>query len=87
MNLEDNILSKISQQQKDNGASQVAPVEKNPPANAGDVRGGVVPALSQEDLLEEGMVTPSSALAGESHRQRSLVGYNPCGCKESDTPE
>ena len=59
---------------------------KNPPANAGDTRGGVVPALSQEDLLEEGM-THSSALAGESHRQRSLVGYNPCGRKESDMTE
>ena len=26
-------------------------------------------------------------LPGESHRHRSLVGYSPQGCKESDTPE
>ena len=27
------------------------------------------------------------ANAGESHGQRSLVGYSPWGCKESDTTE
>ena len=32
-----------------------------------------VPSLGQEDLLEEGMATHSSILAGESHEQRSLV--------------
>ena len=26
-------------------------------------------------------------LVGESHRQRSLVGYSSWGCKESDTTE
>ena len=26
-------------------------------------------------------------LPGEFHRQRSLVGYSPCGCKESDVTE
>ena len=26
-------------------------------------------------------------LTGESHGQRSLVGYHPMGCKESDTTE
>ena len=26
----------------------------------------------------------SSTLAGESHGQRSMVGYSPCGCKELD---
>ena len=26
-------------------------------------------------------------LSGESHRRRSLVGYSPWGCKESDTAE
>ena len=24
-------------------------------------------------------------LPGKSHRKRSLAGYSPCGCKESDT--
>ena len=44
------------------GASQVAPVVKNPPANAGDVRDvGSIPGL--EDPLEEEMAAHSSILA------------------------
>ena len=41
---------------------------------------------SQEDPLEEGMATHSSIhfLPGESHGQRSLEGYSPWGCRESD---
>ena len=31
------------------------------------------------------MATHSLFLPGESHGQRSLVGYSPCGPKESDT--
>ena len=38
-----------------------------------------VPSLGQEDPLEEGMTIHSSILG-----QRSLVGYSPWGCKESD---
>ena len=30
------------------------------------------------------MATHYSILAGESHRERSLAGYSPWGCKESD---
>ena len=41
------------------GASQVALVVKNPPANAGDVR-DMGSNLGQEDPLEEGMATHSS---------------------------
>ena len=33
------------------------------------------------------MATDSSILPGKSHGQRSLVGYNPQGRKESDTTE
>ena len=44
-----------------------------------------VQSLGQEDSLEEGMATCSSILAGESHGQRSLVGY--MGSQESDTTE
>ena len=33
------------------------------------------------------MATHSSILAGKFHGQRSLVGYNPWGFKESDTTE
>ena len=47
-----------------------------------------VQSLSQEDPLEKGMVTHSSIfLLGESHGQRSLVGYSPWGHKESDVIE
>ena len=68
------------------GASQVGLVVKNAPASAGDV-------------IDEGLIlglkvprrrarqpTPVF-LPGESHGQRSLVGYNPRGHKESDTTE
>ena len=40
--------------------------------------------LGWEDPLEKEMATHSSILAGESHGQRSLVGYSPRGCKELD---
>ena len=43
--------------------------------------------LSRDDPLEEGMATHSIILAGESHGQRSLVGYSPWGRKELDTTE
>ena len=33
------------------------------------------------------MATHSSILAGEFHGQRSLAGYSPWGCKESDMTE
>ena len=54
---------------------------KESPANAGDGVG----SLGQEDPLEKEMATCSSILAGESHGQRSLVGY--MGSQESDTTE
>ena len=45
-------------------------------------------SLGWEDPLEKGMATHSSILEpGESHGQRSLVGYSPRGQKESDTTE
>ena len=39
----------------------------------------------REDPLEEGMATPSSVLAGETLRQRSLGGSGSQDSKESDT--
>ena len=58
------------------GASQVALVVKNPPANAGNVReAGSI--LGGKDPLEDGMATHSSVLAGDSYGQRSLVSYSP----------
>ena len=41
-------------------------------------------SLDQEGPLEKGMTPPLVFLSGESHRQRSLVGYNPCDRKELD---
>ena len=46
-----------------------------------------VRSLGGEDPLEREMATHSSTVAGESHGQRSLVGYSPCGHKESDKAE
>ena len=52
-----------------------------------EVQGIRVQYLGQEDPLEEEMATRSSILAGKSHGQRSLAGYNPKGHKESDLTE
>ena len=45
-----------------------------------------VRSLVQEDPLEEEVGAPVF-LPGESHGQRSLVGYSPKGRRESDTTE
>ena len=46
-----------------------------------------VQSLGQEDPLEKEMATHSVLLPGKFHEWRSLVGYAPWGCKESDTTE
>ena len=46
-----------------------------------------VRSLDREDPLEEEIATHSSILAGESHGQRSLVGYGPWGGSELGTNE
>ena len=47
-----------------------------------------VQSLGQEDPLEEEMTTHNPVfLPGESHGQRSLVGYSPWGHKELDTTD
>ena len=46
-----------------------------------------VQSLGQEDPSEENMATHSSFLPGETQGQRSLAGYSPWGCKESDATE
>ena len=43
-----------------------------------------VPSLGQEDPPEKGMATTPIFLPGESHGQRSLVGYSSWGHNESD---
>ena len=44
-------------------------------------------SLGQEDLLEKGMATHSSILAGECHGQRSLAGHSSWDCKELNMAE
>ena len=64
---------------------KVVVVVKNPPAKAGDIR-DAVRSLGQENPLEEEMATTTSVfLPGESHGQRSLVGYSPWGHKKTST--
>ena len=46
-----------------------------------------VGSLGQEDPLEKEMATHSSILAWRILGQKSLVGYSPWGCKESDIIE
>ena len=65
-------------------ASQAALVVKNPPANAGDL--GPISGSGRFPGEGHGKPTPVF-LPGKSHGQRSLVGYSPRGCKESDTTE
>ena len=44
-------------------------------------------SLGWEDPQEEGWQPSPVFLPGEFHGQRSLVGYSPWGCKESDMTE
>ena len=64
--------------------SLVAQMVKHLPA----VRDTQVQFLDWEDPLEKEMAIHSSTLLPEkSHGRKSLIGYSPCGCKESDTTE
>ena len=58
-------------------ASLVAQRVKNLPA----IQGTQIRSLDQEDPLEKEMAAHSSLLAGNSHGQRSLVGYSPRGVR------
>ena len=46
-----------------------------------------IQSLGQEDPLEKEMATRSSILAWRIHGQRSLAGYSPWSCHESDMTE
>ena len=68
-------------------ASQVALMVKNLPANAGDVRDvGSIPEIRKMPWRRQWLQTPVF-LSGESHGQRSLGSYYPCGGKELHTTE
>ena len=51
------------------------------------VRESWVQSLGWEDPLEKEWQATPVFLPGESHGQRSRVGYSPWGCKELDTTE
>ena len=69
------------------GASQIALVVKNPPANAGDVGvEGSIPGLGRSPGGRHGNPLQCSCLENP-HRQRNLAGYSPWGHKESDMTE
>ena len=68
-------------------ASQLALEVKNLPAIAGDLRDRrSIPGSERFPWRRKWQPTPVF-LPGESHGQRSLVGYHPWGHKESGTTE
>ena len=67
-------------QEKDLGASQVAQVVKKPLLKK-EMEETRVQSQDWEDPLEKEMQPTPVFLPGESHGQRSLVGYSPKGCK------
>ena len=56
---------------------------KESTCNAGDL--GLIPGLGRSPRRE--WLPAPVFLPGEVHGQRSLVGYSPWGCKESDMTE
>ena len=73
--------------QKAESALKVVLVVKNSPANAGDIkRPGFDPWVGKIPWRRAWKPTPVF-LPGESPGQKSLEGYSPWGCKESDTTE
>ena len=68
------------------GASQVALVVKNLPANTGDMRLEFDPRIRKIPWRRAWQPTPVF-LVGGAHGQRSPAGYSPQSCKESDTTE
>ena len=56
---------------------------KNPSANAGGA--GSIPGLGRSH--EEGNSNPLQYSCLENPMDRSLAGYSPWGCRESDTTE
>ena len=59
---------------------------KNPLANTGDIRDMGLTRVRKIPWRRAWQLT-LTLLAGESHGQRSLVGYGPQDLKESDTSE
>ena len=64
------------------GSYLLGSVVKNLPAKAGDA--GLIPSQGKSYGVENGNAF-QYPLPGKSDGQRSLAGYSPWGCKESDT--
>ena len=80
---ENNVNPKILRHDNEHPNSMV----KNSPAIAGDERDlGLIPGLGRSPGKENGNPLPAFLL-GESHGQRSLVGYSPWGRKELNATE
>ena len=62
----------------------MAPVVKNLPANAGNVRDSVFDLWVRKILWRREWQSTPGFLPGEFHGQRSLVGCSPWGHTESD---
>ena len=61
---------------------------KNLAANKGDVRDvGLILGLVGKIPWRRAWQPTPVFLPGESHEQRSLAGYSPCGGKELDTSQ
>ena len=58
---------------------------KNLPSSVRDIRDMFDPWVGKIPWRRKWQPTPVFLL-GESYVQRSLTGYSPWGCKESDTP-
>ena len=69
-----------------NGASLVAQLVKNLPANAGNVRHGSNPWVRKIPQRSKWQPAPVF-LSGKFYEQGSLAGHSPWGCKEWDTKE
>ena len=69
------------------GASQVALVVKNQPANAGRCKRCQFDPWVRKILWRRAWQPTLLFLPGESHEQRNLVGYSPWGRKESNVIE
>ena len=60
---------------------------KNLPANAGDSADmGSIPGLERSPRVGKWQLS-LVVLPGKSHGQRSMAGYSPWGCRESDKTE
>ena len=69
------------------GAFQVALVVKNPSPNARDVKRLRFDPWVRKTFWSRAWQPTPAFLPGKSQGQRSLAGYSPQGCKESDKTE